>query len=133
MNYLSRKCSVIFKIAINDPAAVYSTFVQLAVPVYPVRMKLSLFPVTLLLNKAKNKKRRRGGRSNSAALHLLSHLSSTVFRFTNLLLSTILIAERARCSKTGPNHRGKMDAVSLKETENNDSTSSTSCVNEFET
>ncbi|XP_074629090.1 uncharacterized protein LOC141886719 isoform X2 [Acropora palmata] len=66
-------------------------------------MKLSLFPVTLLLNKAKNKKRRRGGR------------------------------KRARCSKAGPNHRGKMDAVSLTETENNDSTSSMSCVNEFET
>ena len=63
MNYLSRKSSVILKIARNDRTLVYSTFVQLAVRDYPVKMKLSLFPVTVLLKKAKYKKRRKWGRS----------------------------------------------------------------------
>ena len=81
----------------------------------------------------KFKKRKRGGKSESGVTYTFRYTREHVVCVTKLNFRVLLFAERAGWTRPTPSRLGKMDVAAGIEGENHDSTSSTSCFNEFET
>ena len=103
-------------------------------------MKLSLLPVKVLLRKKPKFKSRRKNSKSEHCVTAVTHRSccwcQLVFCFVPSVLRVCLVVfllEKAARPKPSPPHCGKMEPASGTEGEINDSTSSMSCFNEFET